>query len=155
MAQALVSEYGPPLPADPQRHAFPPPEDLATLDEESLRTVARLGYRAPYVLGLARCIASGELDLEELKNTQLPTPELRKKLLAIKGVGSYAAAHLLILLDRFDFVPIDSWAYKMVSYEWFQGQAIGRDEIEEAFEHWNEWKGMAYWFWDWSYTGEG
>jgi 3-methyladenine DNA glycosylase/8-oxoguanine DNA glycosylase len=169
MVKALVSQFGAPLPADPTRHAFPTPDQLATTDEETLRSAAGLGYRAPYVLELARSVASGTLrlrpstslrtssgqalDLEGFKTADIPTPQLRKQLLAIKGVGEYAAANLLVLLGRYDFVPVDSWALKMVSHEWYGGEPVGRAEVEAAFDHWGEWKGLAYWFWHWSYTG--
>jgi 3-methyladenine DNA glycosylase/8-oxoguanine DNA glycosylase len=174
MVKALVSQFGTPLPADPTRHAFPTPDQLATADEETLRSAAGLGYRAPYVLELARRVASGTLrlplqpfdraqdqlrsgqalDLEGFKTADIPTSQLRKQLLAIKGVGEYAAANLLMLLGRYDFVPVDSWALKLVSHEWYGGEPVGRAEVEAAFEHWGEWKGLAYWFWDWSYAGE-
>ena len=154
MVKTLVSQFGAPLPADPTRHAFPTPDQLAATDEETLRSTAGLGYRAPYVLELARSVASGTLDLEGFKTADIPTPQLRKRLLAIKGVGEYAAANLLMLLGRYDFVPVDSWALKMVSHEWHGGESVGRAEVEAAFEHWGEWKGLAYWFWDWSYTDE-
>mgnify|MGYP001152652825 CR=1 FL=1 len=169
MVEALVSQFGAPLPADPTRHAFPTPDQLAATDERTLRSATRLGYRAPYVLELARSMASGTLrlrpstslrtssgqalDLEALKTAEVPTTELRKRLLAIKGVGDYAAANLLILLGRYDFVPVDSWAVKMVSHEWYGGEPVGRAEVEAAFERWGKWKGLAYWFWDWSYAG--
>ncbi len=155
MVESLVSRFGDPLPADPARHAFPTPDRLSTVDEETLRSEARLGYRAPYVLELARSVASGDFDLEALKTTDIPTAQLRRKLLAIKGIGEYAAASLLMLLGRYDFVPVDSWALKLVSHEWHGGEPVGRAEVETAFERWGEWKGLAYWFWDWSYTGEG
>ncbi|OQY18320.1 MAG: hypothetical protein B6I34_10920 [Anaerolineaceae bacterium 4572_32.1] len=154
MTEALVSAFGAPLPADPTRRAFPGPDRLAAAGEETLRSSARLGYRAPYVLELARKVASGALDLESLKRTGFPTDELRKRLLAIKGVGEYAAANLLMLLGRYNFVPVDSWALKMVSHEWYSGEAIDRAKVEAAFERWGECKGLAYWFWDWSYTNE-
>jgi len=151
MADALVLEYGDSLPADPARHAFPTAECLAATDEESLRAKARVGYRAPYILGLARAVASGDLDLEALKTADLYTTELRKQLMAIKGVGGYAAANLLMLLGRYAYVPVDSWAIKLVSHEWYNGEPVGQPEVEKAFEHWGEWKGLAFWFWDWSY----
>jgi len=154
MVEALVSQFGTPLPANPARHAFPTPDQLAAADEETLRSEARLGYRAPYVLELARSVASGTLDLESFKATDIPTAELRKRLLAIKGVGEYAMANLLMLLGHYDFVPVDSWALKMVSHEWYGGEPVGRTEVEAAFDRWGEWKGLVYWFWDWSYIGE-
>ncbi len=153
MVEALVSQYGAALPPDPARHAFPTPKRLAAAGEEALRTSARLGYRAPYVLELARAVASGAVDLEGLKTTALPTPQLRKQLLALKGVGPYAAAHLLMILGRYDTIPVDSWALKVVSHEWHSGAPVGPAEVDAAFDRWGEWKGLAFWFWSWSYQG--
>jgi 3-methyladenine DNA glycosylase/8-oxoguanine DNA glycosylase len=149
MNQNLVNQFGAPLPADPTRRAFPTPERLASTGEATLRSETRLGYRAPYVLALAQQVASRELDLEALKTAGIPTAELRKRLLAIKGIGAYATANLLMLLGRYDFIPVDSWALKMVSSEFHDGQPVGPAEVEAAFERWGPWKGLAYWFWNW------
>lgn len=150
MIDALVRLYGEPLPADPTRRAFPTPERLAAVDADSLRAEVKLGYRAPYVQGLAQAVASGSLDLEALRGSELSTPELRQRLLAIKGVGGYAAAHLLVILGRYDYVPVDSWARSLVAKEWHDGQRVGETEVNAAFEDWGEWRGLAYWCWDWS-----
>lgn len=155
MVDALVSGFGEPLASDPAQRAFPTPERLAALDAEALRSAARLGYRAPYVVELARVVVSGDLDLEGFKTADWPTADLRRRLLAVKGVGTYAAASLLMLLGRYDFVPVDSWALKLVSHEWHDGAPVGRAEVEAAFMDWGKWKGLAYWFWDWSYLEEG
>lgn len=152
MVQSLVDLFGAPLPANSQKHAFPTPERLAAENLESMGA-ARLGYRTPYVLELARDVTSGALDLEAYRHSDLPTLELRKELLKIKGIGAYAAANLLVLLGRYDFLPVDSWALKMVSHEWHRGEPIGPAEVEAAFKAWGAWKGLAYWFWDWAYTG--
>jgi 3-methyladenine DNA glycosylase/8-oxoguanine DNA glycosylase len=160
MCLNLVEQFGQPPDGDveadfapvlhPLRRAFPTPERLAATDEAALRGQTRLGYRAPYVLALAQHITSGALDLEALKHSDLPTPELRKRLLAIKGIGGYAVAVLLMILGRYDAIPVDSWALKSVSNEWYDGQPVGKAEVEAAFERWGEWRGLAYWFWDWS-----
>jgi 3-methyladenine DNA glycosylase/8-oxoguanine DNA glycosylase len=155
MVDRLVAGFGDPLPTDPARRAFPTPERLAEEEAETLRAAAGLGYRAPYVVELARGAASGEIDLESLRTDAMPTAELRKRLLALKGVGGYAAANLLMILGRYDYIPVDSWALKLVSHEWYAGQPVGPAEVEAAFADWGEWRGLAYWFWDWSYTGEG
>ena len=155
MVEAVVSHFGSPLPTDREQHAFPTPRQVAGADEDTLRSEVRLGYRAPYVLELARAVASGSLDLESLRTAGLSTMELRKRLLAIRGVGGYAAANLLMLLGRYDFIPVDSWALKLVSREWYGGEAVGPAEVEAAFEDWGKWKGLAYWMWDWSRADDG
>jgi len=149
MAEGLVARYGDPLPTDPSRNAFPTPDQLAAATEEELRQVG-LGYRAGFVLELARRTANGELDLERFKDSDLPTQQVYRMLLGIKGIGEYAAASLLMLLGRYDYLPVDSWARKLVSQEWYGGKPVGRREVERAFERWGRWKGLAYWFWAWS-----
>ena len=153
MAANLVNQFGESLESDPARHAFPTPQRLAGTTEAVLRTETRLGYRAPYIHQLAARVASGELDLESLKQSSLPTPELRKALMKIKGIGPYASANLLMLLGRYDFLTIDTWALKMVSHEWHAGEPVSSADAESHFEKWGKWKGLAYWFWDWSYKG--
>ena len=149
MVRGLVENYGATLAGAAQR-AFPSAARLAAASEQELRADARLGFRAPYVLGLARAAAAGDVDLETLKHSPASTLEVRKQLLAIKGIGDYAAANLLMILGRGDFIPVDSWALKVVSKEWHNGQPIGRPQVEAAFATWGEWKGLAYWFWNYA-----
>ena len=153
MNAALVAQFGDPLPAAPAMQAFPTPASVAASDPDTLRNTTKLGYRAPYIHELADAVAAGRLDLERLKDPAMPTAEVRKRLLAIKGVGGYAAANLLMILVRYDFIPIDSWAMNQVSQEWYGGQPVGPKEVEAAFERWGEWKGLVYWWWDWAQSG--
>jgi 3-methyladenine DNA glycosylase/8-oxoguanine DNA glycosylase len=133
--------------------AFPSPGRIAAASPAVLRNKVRVGYRAQAIHDLARRTASGELDLESFKTSQLPTLELRKELLKIRGVGPYAAATLLMILGRSDFIPIDTYAMKMVSHEWHRGRPVTAKQVEKAFKKWGEYKGLAFWFWDWKYDG--
>jgi 3-methyladenine DNA glycosylase/8-oxoguanine DNA glycosylase len=150
MCRELTTRYGAPLPGDGEQHAFPTAERLADVDEPILREQCRMGYRAPYVNELANRVASGALDLESLKTSTLPTTELRKELMTIKGVGGYAAANLLMLLGRYDYVPVDSWALKVVSKEFFAGEKVTPKQVLSTFAKWGKWQGLVYWFWDWA-----
>jgi 3-methyladenine DNA glycosylase/8-oxoguanine DNA glycosylase len=132
--------------------AFPTPEAIAASDPAYIQEKIRVGYRAPAIHDLAVRVASGTYDLEALKTSSLPTLELRKELMTIKGVGPYAAANLLLILGRSDFIPIDSWALKLVSHEWYKGKPITAKEVEKRFEKWGAYKGLAFWFWDWKYN---
>ncbi len=137
----------------PVLRAFPTPERIAASSPEVLKELVRVGYRAPALHQLAVRVASGELDLESLKRSTMPTLELRKELLKINGIGPYAAANLLLILGRSDFIPVDTWALKLVSHEWYEGKPITAKEVEKAFEKWGEYKGLAFCFWDWKYSG--
>jgi 3-methyladenine DNA glycosylase/8-oxoguanine DNA glycosylase len=149
MTGALVAQLGSPLPGDPEHRAFPTPRQIASVDEAFLREETKLGYRAPRVLGLAQDVASGRVDLEGLKDESLPTDEVRGALLAIKGVGPYAAASLLALLGRFDDVPVDSWARAQVSKHLYDGEPVTKAQVRRAFARWGKWRALAYWFWNW------
>jgi 3-methyladenine DNA glycosylase/8-oxoguanine DNA glycosylase len=150
MTETLVNQFGEPFPGSDDEFSFPLPEKIAGSDEQTLREITRLGYRAPYILHLAREVASGSFDLEGLKTSHLPSKELHKKLLAIKGVGNYAAANLMMLIGNYEYLTIDSWAKKMVSKEFYNGEQISAKEVEQVFEAWGKWRGLAYWLWDWS-----
>jgi len=150
MCRELTTRYGNPLADEPEVHAFPTPERLAQVDETALREQCRMGYRAPYIHELALRVSSGVLDLEAYKASTLPTIELRKELMGIKGVGGYAAANLLMLLGRYDYVPVDTWALKTVSNEFFGGEKVTPKQVLATFERWGKWQGLVYWFWDWS-----
>lgn len=149
MVAALVRAYGTPLDSDPSRRAFPTPGQLTEAGPEALRE-AGLGYRAPFVADLAESVVTGGCNLEALKGSQRPTGEIHQELLTIKGVGAYASAALLMLLGRYDAVPVDSHAKQMVSQEWYDGAPVGTDEVEAAFASWGRWRGLAYWFWRWT-----
>ena len=153
MTRKLVDTFGAPLGGEPEKRAFPAPASIAASSPEFLKQTVRVGYRAPGIHQLAVRAASGQLDLESLKTSTLPTLALRKELLTINGVGPYAAANLLMILGRHDFIPIDSYALKMVSHEWYGGKPITAKEVEKRFEKWGEFKGIAFWFWDWKYNG--
>jgi 3-methyladenine DNA glycosylase/8-oxoguanine DNA glycosylase len=153
MTLKLVNEFGEPLEKDTNRKAFPTPEAIAGSTPECIREKIRVGYRAPAIYDLAFRVASGQFDLESLKTGNLPTLELRKELLTINGVGPYAAANLLMLLGRHDFIPIDSSALTVVSHEWYGGKPVTAKEIEKRFDKWGEFKSIAFWFWDWEYDG--
>ena len=152
MTRKLVDRYGASLHGDIEKRAFPTPAAIAASSPEVLKEAIRVGYRAPAIHQLAVRAANGQLDLEFLKASAMPTLELRKHLLTINGVGPYAAANLLMILGRHDFIPIDSYALKMVSHEWYNGEPITAREVEKQFEKWGEFKGLAFWFWDWAYN---
>jgi 3-methyladenine DNA glycosylase/8-oxoguanine DNA glycosylase len=140
LSQALVTRFG-------DAGAFPTAERIARTRESTLRSLG-LGYRAPYLLQLARAVASGRTDLDTLRDPMLPTLALRQQLLALPGIGPYAAAGLLALLGRGDFIPVDTVAVAAVSKHFFAGRKIGEKEINAVFARFGEHKALAYWFWD-------
>lgn len=150
MVRALIAGWGEATPWEEAGRCFPTPAALAAATEPELRTTGRLGYRAPYVLELAQRLVSGDLDLSTFCQPDLPTPELRKGLLRVKGIGPYAAATLLTLLGHFDHLAVDSWTRKLVIPRYFPDRAdVTEAEIIAVYADWHPYQQLAYWFYAW------
>jgi 3-methyladenine DNA glycosylase/8-oxoguanine DNA glycosylase len=129
-------------------HAFPQADDIARTRESRLRKLG-LGYRAPYLLQLARGVAGGRYDLDALEDKGRATEEVRRELLALPGIGPYAAATILMILGRYEHLGVDTEALRSVSRGFFKGKRIGEKEVRQTFSHWGKFQALAYWFWDW------
>ncbi|HZD18561.1 MAG TPA: Fe-S cluster assembly protein HesB [Actinomycetota bacterium] len=151
MVHAIVEHLGQPAvgaPADgPWRRAFPTPEAMANAGERFFRDVARAGYRGAYLIGLARSAADGELDLEALGRApaeELPDEELEARLLALPGVGPYAAAHIMMTLGRYHRLILDSWTRPTFAKK--VGRVVVKDvAIERRFRRYGPYAGLAFW----------
>ena len=90
-----------------RRYSFPDAETLSKLTVEDLAPL-RSGFRAKYIIDAAKKVASGEIDLEALKTTDLDTA--REILMKIKGVGPKVAdCTLLFGLSHIEAFPKDVW----------------------------------------------
>ncbi|MDP9378836.1 MAG: hypothetical protein M3Q29_01565 [Chloroflexota bacterium] len=146
MAARLVGTLGPAVPGDPSLRAFPFPQAVAAAGETAFKEQIRLGYRNGSVLRIAQDIAEGRLDLESWKDSDLPTPELRKRLLSLPGVGPYATATLLMILGRYDELAIDTELKAHVNRKYFNGRPATEKEMRNIYESWGRWRYLAYWF---------
>jgi 3-methyladenine DNA glycosylase/8-oxoguanine DNA glycosylase len=156
MVSALVQHLGEPAagaPDGPWGRAFPTPEAMAEADESFYKDVVRAGYRGPYLRSLAASVAEGELDLEELSRAsrdELPDDEVAARLLALPGVGPYAAAHVMMLVGRYSPLILDSWTRP--KYAQVNGRKASDATIERRFKRYGPYAGLAFWLYltrDW------
>ena len=88
-------------------YAFPTVEVISKLTAEDL-AVIRSGFRAKYIIDAAQKVASGEIDLDYLKDIDYDTA--RKILMTIKGVGPKVADCVLLYgLGHKNAFPRDVW----------------------------------------------
>jgi len=127
------------------RRAFPTPEAMAAAPVEFYREVARAGYRAPYLKELAVRVAGGELDPESWLDSGLPTPELRREMKRVLGVGDYAAENLLKLVGRYDVLALDSWVRAKFARKHNSGRPCPDSKIARRYARFKEWRGLALW----------
>jgi len=144
MTSALVTELGVEAPGG--AHTFPTAEAMAEADESFYRNVVRAGYRGQYLKQLATDVAEGTIDLEELNDPEMADDEAALRLLALPGVGPYAAAHVMLTsLGRYSRLVLDSWTRP--TYVKLSGarSALKDATIERRFKRYGQWAGLAFW----------
>jgi len=136
---------------------FPRPAALARLTEADLRACG-LGYRARYLLGTARAVAEGTVDLSSLRGA--PYELALQEALRLPGVGRKVAdCILLFCLDQSRACPVDVWVrrafrecYPRALQRYLPDlEARGQGELS-AVEHralvrfaWDRWGELAGW----------
>jgi N-glycosylase/DNA lyase len=150
MVNALVTNLGDGAAGehDALRNAFPTPDVMAAQDETFYRDVVRSGYRAPRFMELAELQATGAVDLEALgaaSREEIPDDEVERQLLALPGIGPYAAAHVMMTIGRNSKLILDSWTrpkYKRVTNARRQPQDA---QIIKRFRRYGPEAGLAFW----------
>ena len=143
MTTALVEHLGEPSAGNHGR-AFPKPVAMAEADEAFYRDVVRAGYRGAYLQSIAAGVANGELDFEELLDQELDDEDVAERLLALPGVGPYAAAHVMMLLGRYSSLVLDSWTRPKYA------RLVGKKKVADStivrrFRPYGRYAGLAFW----------
>jgi N-glycosylase/DNA lyase len=152
MVNALVEHLGEKAPGAPATgpygRAFPTPEAMAAVPDRFYKKVAGAGYRGPYLKALAKDVASGRVELESLAQRSrdvLPDDEVAAQLQALPGVGPYAAAHIMLMLGRYDRLILDSWTRPKYARLLGKKRPVGDRTIERRFKPYGRYAGLAFW----------
>jgi 3-methyladenine DNA glycosylase/8-oxoguanine DNA glycosylase len=144
MTAALVDNLGVEAPGGGR--AFPTPAAMAEANESFYKEVIRAGYRGPYLKTLAEDVAARHIDLEALNDPTLPDDEVAARLLALPGVGPYAAAHVMLTsLARYSRLVLDSWTRPTYCRLAGARTALKDATIERRFKRYGDWAGLAFW----------
>jgi 3-methyladenine DNA glycosylase/8-oxoguanine DNA glycosylase len=145
IVSALVGELGEQS-AGGHGRAFPTPAAMAAAPEAFYRDVARAGYRGAYLRALATDVAEGTTELDSLRTTpaqELPDTAVAERLLALPGVGPYAAAHIMMLLGRHSLLILDSWTRP--KWAKLNGRKAKDTAIVRRFRRYGPYAGLAFW----------
>ena len=130
MAGRLVHEIG--------EGYVPTPLQIMDAGEAALRERASLGFRAKGIMvSTERLLEDGLVDESGVAAEKALTYDV---LIALHGIGPYAASHLRVLLNDFSRVPVDS---EVTSY-FRERHGIGPKEVEPYLERWGEYKFLGY-----------
>ncbi|MGH2675668.1 MAG: DNA-3-methyladenine glycosylase family protein [Actinomycetota bacterium] len=149
MVTALVGHLGEPTAGAPgdgwHGRAFPTPSAMAEAEASFYRDVARAGYRGPYLRSLAGSVAEGEVDLEALRDHDLPDEEVEARLLTLPGLGPYAAAHVMLTLGRYGRLVLDSWTRPTYARLRGSRRPVSDGGILRRFRRFGPHAGLAFW----------
>jgi len=107
------------------KFAFPTQQQLLKATENDF-VEAGAGYRAKYLYKVLRQIDKNRL----LSWKEMPTEELRKKLVELSGVGPKVADCILLFgYGRGDVFPVDTWIHQM--YNKFYKPLENREQIRK------------------------
>lgn len=100
-------------------YTFPSADRIANLSLKTLSDGTMLGYRAEYILELAKAVKSNKFSLEELQN--LTYEEAMKKLQSVKGIGPKVGNCICLYgLHLLESYPIDTWMKKIIEDDYSQ-----------------------------------
>lgn len=118
------------------------PKKIVKLSAEDLRATGVSTRKAEAILGLARSVVSGELNLESLEN--LSDQEVTKKLTELRGVGNWTAKmYLIFVLDRSDVLPFEDITF-LAAYKWlYNTEDVSRPAIEKRCKKWKPYSAVA------------
>jgi 3-methyladenine DNA glycosylase/8-oxoguanine DNA glycosylase len=132
--------------------AFPTPRDLARKRPATLRARCSVGYRDKRLVELAKLAASGKLDAEWFEDPNTPDDDLHEALIALPGIGPYAAANIMQLLGRYHRLPLDSESVRhgknILGFTGTEKQIM--QQVDAHFAPFGPHRFRSYWFelWD-------
>ncbi len=108
-------------------YSFPGAESIVQ-GRDRLPEMCRLGYRAPYLLETAECVAADPAWAERVASC--PFDEARALLMDYKGVGRKVADCVLLFgFERLSAVPVDVWIERILR-NYYLGDEAGTRSYE-------------------------
>jgi DNA-3-methyladenine glycosylase II len=136
----VVEAYGDEVEGHP---LFPTPEVLATKSVNELRALGLSRMKAEYIIGLARKVVEGSVDLEALKSMR--DDEALEFITSLRGFGPWAAEYIMVRgLARTDAVPADDLGIRTVVGSYLgDGSRMSAKEVRRALEPFAPFRGLA------------
>jgi 3-methyladenine DNA glycosylase/8-oxoguanine DNA glycosylase len=127
MVQRLVTDIG--------GGAFPLPAQILKTGVRNLEIRVKMGYRAKVLADATRFLLKEKMidDEGNAKQGRIAFEDL----IAVKGIGNYAAAHMCVLLQDFSKIPVDSEVTA------FCTSCLGLEK-KDIPAHFSSWKSFAF-----------
>ncbi len=136
VTRRLVLSYGSKCQIEGDKlYGFPLIETLGKLSESDLRA-CKLGYKAPYLVGLFEQLTKGNLQLDMLAHYDSDT--IVRELDVLRGIGVWTAELAVLTgLRRLDLFPSDDLGIRqIISRLYLQGMPAKRQDVERVAKRW-------------------
>jgi len=145
-----LGRLGSSCPADRKLRAFPTPRQIVRAGAAGLRAETGLGYRAPYLVQLAAEVLTSTRNLVDLeaRAAVLPTADLARELLDVRGVGPATAGYLLMMLGHYDRPAIDRATLRYAA-TLYHGRRPTERALRQRMSRYGAWSGLVCWFLQW------
>jgi 3-methyladenine DNA glycosylase/8-oxoguanine DNA glycosylase len=143
MINLLYKEYGKGLSFNNNQIIITPsPARVLKASEENLKKKCGVGYRAKYVLNMAKIISSGFSTMQELK--RMSASAAKSKLMEISGIGEYSAD----IITPHPSFPVDTWSAKifrcLFNIPEEEPRRLAQAIKEFAQTRFDKWQGYVY-----------
>jgi 3-methyladenine DNA glycosylase/8-oxoguanine DNA glycosylase len=133
--------------------AFPTAARLARVRPGNLRGRCRVGYRDMRIIELSRMFARGEINEAWMADPATPDADVREALIALPGIGPYAAHNIMQLLGRFGHIPLDTESIRhgrtVLGYRGSAKRVL--KQVGKHYEPFGAHKFRSYWFELWAF----
>ncbi|MFE8701545.1 DNA-3-methyladenine glycosylase family protein [Cytobacillus sp. FJAT-54145] len=122
---------------------YPSPEKVASLQVEELRELQFSNRKAEYMIGIAKAIVEGTLDLDSLHNKS--DDDIMEELIKLKGVGPWTIQCLLMFgLGRPNLFPFaDIGLQNALKKLYNMDRKPTKEEMEEYIKDWEPYLSYA------------
>jgi DNA-3-methyladenine glycosylase II len=129
---------------DSVQHAFPGPEDIPLLDEDTLRSMGFSYTKARYLLAASQSVVGGKLNSERLEG--LDDLAAVQQLVSLHGVGRWTAEYVLLRgLGRMNVFPGDDVGARNRLARWLgTDKPMDYDTVRKAVRRWQPYSGLVY-----------
>jgi DNA-3-methyladenine glycosylase II len=125
-------------------HAFPDPEDLASMEPDDLRRHGFSSTKARTIIAMAKAVVSGDLDLEALQ--RLEDGAAIERLTSLRGIGRWTAEYVLLRgLGRLHVFPGDDvGAHNKLRHLFGIDAPLDYEAVGRLVARWHPYAGVVY-----------
>lgn len=153
LRKRLVEKFGEKITVDGETYfTFPTAEALAKAKTEEIREMKFSTKKSEYLIDVSKKVASGEIDLEEMKNWEVEN--IIERLTQIRGIGPWTAEYMIVRgMGRHEALPASDIALRS-SLTKFLGrqERVTEDEVRKFLKHFGKYKGNAAFYLIYAYA---